>query len=92
MTPVTASGVAIVLLACGLVLFLLAHRLQARDAKRPRVPMEQARPEVLSIATRGSDRDRIRAIKVLRERTGVGLREASDTVKRWLQEEDRAGQ
>ncbi len=88
----TASGVAIVLLACGLVLLLLAHRLKVRDANRPREPMEQARPEVLSIATRGSDRDRIRAIKVLRERTGLGLREANDMVKRWLQEEDRAGQ
>ena len=44
--------------------------------------MEQARSEVLSIAARGPDGDRIGAIKVLRERTGVDLREASDTVKR----------
>lgn len=88
----TAFEVGIVLLACGLVLFLLAHRFKARDAKRPRVPVEQARPEVLRVAAGGSDRDRIRAVKVLRERTGIGLREAHDTVKRWLQEKDHAGQ
>jgi hypothetical protein len=37
-----------------------------RDAKRPRVPVEQARPEVMAVASE----DRIRAIKVLRELTG----------------------
>jgi hypothetical protein len=82
--------VGLVLLVCAGVAFLAARVARAREAKRPRVPVEEARAEVLSIATRGDDSDRIRAIRVLRERTGLGLLEARDTLMRWL-DEDSAG-
>jgi ribosomal protein L7/L12 len=84
--------IALVLLAGSAAAFLLARIGRAREAKRPRVPVNQARPEVLSVAAGGSDRDRVRAIKVLRERTGLGLREAHDTVMRWLREDSHPSQ
>ncbi|WP_029429969.1 hypothetical protein [Blastococcus sp. URHD0036] len=46
--------------------------------------VETARPEVLAVAAEGNP---IRAVKVLRDRTGLGLREATETVRRWLSEE-----
>ncbi len=80
---------AIVLLACVLMAFWSKRIGTKRAAKRPRVPAEQARAEVMSVAAGGADRDRIRAIKVLRERTGLGLLEAHHTVTQWLQAEGR---
>jgi ribosomal protein L7/L12 len=57
-----------------------------RHPQRPLVSPDQARAEVLEVETGGSAEDDVRAIKVLRERTGLGLLEAKQTVGRWLQE------
>ncbi|WP_139220427.1 hypothetical protein [Trujillonella endophytica] len=80
---------AIAVLACVLLTFWSKRIEKTRAANRPRVPAEQARAEVMSVAAGGADRDRIRAIKLLRERTGLGLLEARHTVMQWLQEEGR---
>ncbi len=82
---------ALVLLGAAATAFLVARLERARESRRPRIPVDQARPEVLSIAAGGTDRDRVRAIRVLRERTGLGLREAHDTVLRWQREERDPG-
>jgi ribosomal protein L7/L12 len=84
-----AEVIGLILLACAAVAFLVSRMAAARRLKRPRVSVDQARPEVMALAALGLDRDRIGAIKVLRERTGLGLREAHDTVTHWLQEDGR---
>lgn len=66
---------------------------RVRERRRPApvyIPVDETRSEVLAVAAGGSDRDRIRAVKVLRERTGLGLKEAYDTVRKWLAEEGDA--
>jgi ribosomal protein L7/L12 len=47
------------------------------------VSPEEARAGVLAVATGGTQREEIRAIRVLPERTGLGLLEAKQTVDRW---------
>ncbi|SEM30498.1 ribosomal protein L7/L12 [Streptacidiphilus jiangxiensis] len=49
------------------------------------VPTSDTDPEILELVRRGK---KIQAIKVYRERTGVGLREAKDAVDR-LDEQER---
>jgi ribosomal protein L7/L12 len=50
----------------------------------PGLSADEARAEVMSVAVAG---DRIKAVRVLRERTGLGLVDATETVRRWLEEE-----
>lgn len=73
----------------GGALLLVGGAVALWSAIRPAPPSdglsaEEARAEVISVAVAG---DRIKAIKVLRERTGLGLVEAKETVDRWLGEE-----
>jgi hypothetical protein len=48
------------------------------------LPVDHARAEVVALAT---SEDPIKAVKLLRQRTGLGLRDATATVRRWLDEE-----
>jgi len=83
--------------AAGLIVLVaimqgIAWLLDRRRPKTALVSAEQARADVLAVAAGGSDRDQIRAIKVLRERTGLGLLEAKRTVDRWLEETGRTSE
>jgi ribosomal protein L7/L12 len=76
----------LVLLVC-LAAFVAVRVAKAREARRPRIPVEAARAEVLAVARRGDSGVPVQAVKVLRERTGLGLVEANNTVRRWLDED-----
>jgi hypothetical protein len=76
----------LVLLVC-VAAFLAARVSKARDARRPRLPVEDARAEVLAVARRGDGGVPVKAVKVLRQRTGLALVEANATVRRWLDED-----
>jgi ribosomal protein L7/L12 len=81
---VTALAVLFVVLAAWESKIRLAR---SRRSGADHVPAEQVRADVLAVAAGGADKDRIRAIKALRERTGLGLLDAKRTVDRWLDEE-----
>jgi hypothetical protein len=73
----------------GGALLLLGTAVQLSDQLRPRPPapdlrVDDARAEVVTMAARDNP---IKAVKLLRQRTGLGLREATETVRRWLDEE-----
>jgi ribosomal protein L7/L12 len=82
----------VALVVCGGLLVILAVAQAAvwvHERRHPRPPLvsaEDARCEVLAVAAGGRQRDEIRAVRVLRERTGLGLLEAKQTVDRWLSE------
>ncbi|WP_242471938.1 MULTISPECIES: hypothetical protein [unclassified Blastococcus] len=82
-----AVVVALVLLAFGGAASVAARRARTREAGRSHIPVADALAEVLAVASGGGDRDRVRAVRLLRERTGLGLVEADRTVLRWLEEE-----
>jgi hypothetical protein len=73
----------------GGALLLLGTAVQLWDQLRPRppaldLPVDDARAEVVAMAAR---EDPVQAVKLLRQRTGLGLLEATQTVRQWLDEE-----
>jgi ribosomal protein L7/L12 len=82
----------VALVGCGGLLAILAvaeAAVRIHERRHPGPPLvspEEARTEVLAVAAGGTQREEIRAIRVLRERTGLGLLEAKQTVDRWLSE------
>ena len=74
--------VAVALLLVGGALALWAERRAAPPS--PGMSVDEARAEVMPVAGAG---DRVRAVSVLRERTGLGLADATETVRRWLEED-----
>ena len=70
-------------LFCALALLLLSRIARASKPQASPVSPEEAREEVLAVA---SDSGLVRAVAVLRQRTGLGLGEAHRTVTQWLED------